>query len=166
MGELVNDDMIYPIMLEMAACLKAEYEDQMSEPALVAGEFIPVDFGDECSKVSGFVRLVTSYPSEGNFPGPEATAQPCGATLAFQLFVGVMRCPPEMDSEGWIDPKEYNQWTASQLADMAAIRRAISCCLASKFEDTLYAVIEWTPIEISGDAGGGQWQVVIRELGA
>lgn len=164
MAEPGVDTLVWPIMLELAACLKAEYDETMSEVAIVSGEFIPVDLGEECSQVSGFVQLTTGYPSEGNFPAQEPAAQQCGTVLAFQLFAGVTRCGPEMNADGTVDTAAYNLYTERQLADLAAVKRAIQCCFAGKFDDMLYAIIEWTPIELSGGVGGGRWQVIVQEL--
>jgi hypothetical protein len=48
-----------------------------------------------------------------------------------------------------------------QLADMAALRRAIECCFGDG--DTDYPLGVYQPIPVSGGVGGGFWQVFARQ---
>lgn len=165
---LPNDDSIYPVILELAGCLQAEYEDadeKLDEVQLITGQDIAVDgLGEDCNSAVGYVRFSLAFPSEGNFPAPEPSTSPCGTVFGYQITVGVVRCAPEMQDDGSPPPKiELNEFLRLQLADMAAMRRAISCCLADKFDDRLHSIIQYAPLPAQGGIGGGEWQLVVQE---
>ena len=154
------DTTIKPILLELSACLCAE----LADPSLcfcdvIAGMGIPVDYVSDCNGVA-YVRLITSYPST-DFPTPD-TRNGCNSLLAFQVGVGVLRPAPKMDHQGNVDPADVKTTSLQVLDDVAAIRKAIRCCFASKYEDVEYLMAEYTPIE-DPSVAGGEWIVTIQE---
>lgn len=157
---LPNDTQIYPIMAELSACLCAELAEH-DEPTcfcgIIFGEEIPVGLdGEECT--SAYVRLVNAFPSN-SFPQPDDGAS-CATSMAYVLAVGIVR--PMLILEDNELPSEASLIEEARvaLADMAAIRRAIRCCLTDeKFEDLQYVLGQFTPA--GQGLRGGEFAVTI-----
>lgn len=146
MAEYTEDVMVWPTMKDLLGCTEAELID-VGRPAgkstIQYGADIPaLDMGDECD---GFlwVRLVDAFPSK-QFPNADLTPNPAGVrtAMAFQLEVAVARCVQVMGTteEGGsffadgqpIPPETIFEDARAQMADMAAIRRAICKCLKGR----------------------------------
>jgi hypothetical protein len=168
MADLVEDTGIYPVMVELAACLGAQIEEsglgKMCFLGILPGDVAMVDAGsceDDTPCGSAWVRLVQVYPSD-QFPSPSTTAT-CATALAYELEIGIVRCVKVMDGEGNLPSvEELVDTTRLQLADMAAMRRAISCC--SSIKDRSYVLSAYTPTETGGGVGGGSWNVTVWSL--
>jgi hypothetical protein len=96
-----------------------------------------------------------------DFPNPDTSAAKCGSQIAFSIEVGITRCfSPFSDERGnGQGVAEHLDVTRTQLADMAAMKRAIACCFADK--DTDYVLGSYSPITFLGGCGGGSWQIVV-----
>jgi hypothetical protein len=171
MAAFREDDIIYPTIIQMVACLCTEIEDSgLPTPCScgpVVGDLV-LDYCGQCSegKCGGqaWVRLVDSFPSN-DFPSPNQTLNNCKVPLAYLLEVGIVRCKPVGTASGvrgYVPPSMDQQVGALRLqtADMAAIRRAISCCLDSDNLD--YILGSYIPISAEADCLGGAFQVWVR----
>lgn len=163
-----DDRAIWPILSELAACLCAELtRDGAPSPCfcgVVPGNEIPMDAPGSCDDCgAGYVRLEEGFPSTQRFPEPDSAAT-CRSVLAFSVVVGVARCAPTGDTDYPPSQEELAEFSRQVFADMAAIRRAIRCCLTDdKFEGIQYALGFWTPIVPEGGVGGGEWRLTIGE---
>lgn len=152
-----DDTLIWPTLVALQQCLCEELEDR----DLLPGEcFCGVVPGDQTaydySEGMAWVRLDAAYPSTA-FPTRDTDLNNCGASLAFDIEVGVLHCYPNMDNSG--NPASLDQKfeaTRKQMATMAAMRRAILCCQG----DNLIVLNSYTPIT---DAllVGGSWSLTL-----
>lgn len=171
-----EDTTVYPVMIELAACLCAEIAaSELPTPCfcgVLPGSTVSLDYcgGDSCEGECGgqaWVRPVDIYPS-AVFPNPDVTPTNCNSPLAFRLEVGIGRCVPMGHNNpvgGYTPPTVDEQLAAArlQMADMAAMRRAIQCCMAGN-ENLDYVLESYTPLIPQGGCGGGSFTVVIRSL--
>lgn len=143
--EYTEDVMVWPTMKALLACAEQELvkaKRGVGKSTIQYGTDVPaLDMGDECD---GFlwVRLVDGFPArqfpEQDFaPGINGMRMP----MAFSLEVAVARClNTQADDEGRIfgldgqplTPAAIFEDTRAQMADMAAIRRAICKCLTQQ----------------------------------
>lgn len=171
MAEFREDTGIYPLMVRLSACLEKEIADSglpaLGFNGLVVGADPSLDCGQDEECGTAWVRLVTSYPS-ADFPTPDASDRNCNSPIAYDIELGLIRCAsPFSDERG-------NQVTVDQalgqarlhLADMAAMRRAIKCCLTQTpgFEDVEAIVGTFTPTPNQGGCVGGVWPITIRNI--
>jgi hypothetical protein len=176
MAEFREDTTVYPVMVQLSACLCTEIQASgLPNPCfcgVLPGSSVVLDFcGDgKCGGTCGgqaWVRPVDMYPS-AQFPVADVNPTNCNSPLAFRLEVGIARCMPMGTNSavgGYTPPTLEQQLDAArlQMADMAAIRRAIQCCMAAN--DNLDYVLEsYTPLIPQGGCGGGAFTVVIRNL--
>lgn len=165
MAEYVEDFLIYPHMVALAACLCAEIvASGLAEPCfcgITEGTEANLDCGS-CENGCGaaWVRLDSAVPTT-DFPNANTSSAKCNTDVAFILEVGVTRCfTPFADERGNpVGVAEHLASTRDQLADMAAMRRAIACCFATG--DTEYVLGAYSPIPFAGGCGGGSWQVTV-----
>jgi hypothetical protein len=170
---LVEDKVAYPTLIRLAACLCLELE-AAGGPALcycgpVAGE-VALDFcggncGDEGCGGQAWVRFMDIFPST-NFPSPDNALANCKAPLAFNMEVGIARCAPVGTSgpNGYLPPTMEQNVEAIrlQLADVAALRRAVQCCFAQG--DTDYIMGAYSQLSVNnGGCLGGTFNVVVWE---
>lgn len=167
-ADMVDDTRVYPAMEKMLICLEQTMaERNLPEPcrkALYPGGETPLDVCG-CG-VSGcgmiWVRLVNGFDSTSP-PLQSATSSRCGGQTVFTLEVGVARCAPAPDQKG-NPPSVEDLWEATrlQMADMAAAKRAITCCFTAATDED-YAVMlgAYSPLPPSGDCVGGSWQVTL-----
>lgn len=162
---LVEDFHIYPAMIQLAACLCAELKDSgLPEPCfcgIIEGTEANLDCGsceDGCG--AAWVRLDSAFPtSDGVTLDPLAK---CTSQIAYTLEVGVTRCfSPFADADGnGIGVAEHLDAARLQLADMAAVVRAIKCCFDRDEWD--YNLGIYTPVPFTGGCGGGIWQLTVQ----
>lgn len=165
--EIESDRRIYPMLVELNACLCAELGD--ASPCfcgILMGADVPVEYAGQCEDENcgaAYVRVVNSYPSV-DFPEPDVSAS-CNSVMAYSLAVGVLRCVSLGDDDGTPpSPEEMNELTLQMLSDMQAIRRAIQCCLGSNFEDLEYVLGAYTPLPMQGGVAGGETLLTVREV--
>jgi hypothetical protein len=164
---IVEDFRIYPALVRLAGCLCAEIEASgLPSPCfcgVVEGTEANLDCGsceDGCG--AAWVRLGDGFPTlDGTTLDPTAT---CLSQFAFTVEVGITRCfNPFSDSEGHGQGvAEHLEATRTQLADMAAMLRAINCCFANG-EET-YNLGQYSPLPFSGGCGGGTWTLVVQAV--
>lgn len=173
----VEDVDVYPLMLELIGCLCEELEKSgLPKPCrcgIQPGSIPVIDFAggdagckDGCGQA--WVRLVQAFPST-SFPEPDfGTVQACAGGLAYELEVGLSRCEASGRTVNgrFIPPTLVEQMEAVRLytADMAAMRRAIVCCLRGEHEraeDLEVALGTYRPMDSQGGTGGGIWQVFL-----
>ena len=161
------DAKIYPLLAELSACLCAELGSD-AKPCfcgVLFGPEIPVEYTGDCDECgAAYVRLIDSFQSTDEFPSPDLLPT-CSSLTAWTIGVGIIRCSPLGDSSGEPPEPEAMQEAARQaLTDMDAIRRAIRCCLAGKFDDEFeYVLGQFLPAAEPGLIGGEQ-TIVVREI--
>lgn len=164
MADLREDPWAFPALEALAACLCTELV-AAGIPAtcfcgIVPGDQAILDIGS-CDETgcggSAWVRLVSVYPSLDMVTLDNIGV--CTTQLAFELEVGVVRCSQVMHEDGTAPTVEESfRDTQLQLADMAAMHRAIRCCFANN-ETYDHRVGVYSPMSTSGGVLGGTWQV-------
>jgi len=177
MSEYVEDRDAWPTMVSLAACVQQALEDRMlpgvCRCAPVPGPLAIMDSCGSCSDTAlpgrkacggqGWVRLQTEFPSS-NFPQPDTSGASCQSPVASTFEVGIARCLPVGKGNaitGITVPttEELVEATRLQMADKAAIKAAINCCLTDL--DLTYTIGQYQPLQITGDCGGGFWLVTV-----
>lgn len=171
----VEDEIAWDAMVRLSACLCTTIAERgLPEPCKcgpVPGPMAILDMCGACrssgSNCGGqaWVRFVTEFPST-TFPSPDQTEAKCSSPMAYTLEVGIARCLPMPQSNGvrGYVPTTLDQdleATRLQMADKAAIRAAIACCFGTSADDITYTLGGYTPLQNTGDCGGGVWTVTI-----
>ena len=156
------DVRIMPALIALHECLCAELKksglDLACECALVHGNVANVA-PPGVGKGTAWVGVASIFPSK-NFPAPTADRDTCAAPLAALISVGLIRCyAVKVNGESVEDMLLYMD---KQMADMAAMRRAIVCC-SKEFDDV--SLGQYIPIGPEGGVYGGQWTVTLGESG-
>lgn len=114
-----------------------------------------------------WVRLIGAAPS-ASFPTPDEDATTsCGSPMAFDVEVGVARCAPRPQGrDQWPDPQEMFEANRLYLSDMAAVQRALLCCLPKRQAEAggreiLVSASAWAPLEMAAGKSGGTWTASI-----
>lgn len=173
MADIIEDQAIYPVLAELAACLCASLGD--TSPCfcgIVMGDAVPVDYvgdgscadedahGVSCG--AAYVRVTGAYPTR-DFPEPLILPN-ANDVMAYTVSVGVVRCIGVGLEDGSPIPKaELEQVTLQLLSDMKSIRQAIQCCLVNAFPEVDHVLGVFTPIDQEGDIIGGEWPVTLLE---
>lgn len=152
----VEDDAIWPIMVQLSQCLCETLNERGLMPGncfcgIFPGDSAPWDYSDGMA----YVRLVDTYPSTV-FPTANTTPRvSCSAMLVATLEVGLFQCAPTLGADGSI-PTEVDQFEAAQLqlAGMRAMQQAIACCDIDPIVLGTY-----TPQGPQGGLVGGYWNV-------
>lgn len=171
-----EDFEVYPVMIELAACLCAELEASGLPGtclcAVVPGPMAVLDSCGSCKSTGAacggqaWVRLERAYPSS-SFPTQDSVGATCASPIAYIIEVGVARCTPVGKSNsitGYVPPttQQYVDAVRLQTADMQAMKRAIQCCLGSgDNSDRSFALGSYTPITPAADCGGGLWNFTL-----
>lgn len=166
---VVEDDLAYPIMLELVGCLAASLEERgLKTPCFIGlvpgdSQYLACGECDDGRCGSAWVRLQAEYPSR-NFPAQDQDAVKCNGRMAYVLEVGVLRCVPTISADGTgPDVAEQLESTRIQMADKAAIKAAI-CCLGTKqlkSKPLVYSLGQYSPTPFQGGCGGGFWTVTV-----
>lgn len=158
---------VWPKLLELASCLCREItQSGLPEPCfcgVLPGSAIVGDlagFGcDDGRNGMAWVRLVTSAPA-----GQGQQRGRCLPLLAFSVEVGIMRNIVIPDNGDLPDAAQFLADTQLQLADMAAMLRAICCYKDSGDEGDHEAMIgPYQPYGPMGGLLGGTMQVQLLE---
>lgn len=147
----------------LAACiveLRADGTDaNLCAETKYPGEAAPLDYA-ECGGML-WVRLINSAPTM-QFPNPDSTVNTCGATLAHQLEVGLMRpAPIPEDTFGDFtlpSDEEHNAAADRQMDDMEAIYRGLT--RASR-DIEMMSVSGYQPVGPVGGTVGGIWTLAV-----
>lgn len=158
--DYVEDDIIWPIMVQMQQCLCETLADRGLLPGdcfcgLVPGQQVTWDY----SQGMAWVRLDSNVPSSV-FPNQSFDLNNCGTTLAAEIEIGVLHCAPGPASDG-SPPTQAQQFesTRLQMATMAAMRAAILCCADGTDLDMILG--GYTPQGPNGNLVGGVWTVSV-----
>lgn len=162
---LREDVSIWPALVRLSECLCAEL-GAMDGPGLcfcgvVHGDEIPLDLMEKQGVGTGlaWTLLVNGFPST-NFPDPDPTWLR-NAGWAYVIELGVARCVPIGTATKPPSVQERFNATRLQLADMAAMKRAIRCCFATSSADV--AIADYQPIPTSGGIGGGRITLTVGQ---
>ncbi|HEX5018627.1 MAG TPA: hypothetical protein VFX15_13705 [Actinomycetes bacterium] len=175
MVEFREDFLVYPSMIRLAACLCTEIEASgLPTPCscgVVPGPIAVLESCSSCAdgKCGGqaWVRLMDAVQSK-DFPAPDAELSTCASPLMWTLEVGIARCAPmgtNSPVRGFTPPTidAYLAAVRLQMADMAAMRRAIACCFADGTNS--YLLGGYAPLTVEGGCEGGVWTVQVWEVG-
>lgn len=174
MAEFVEDFLVWPTIVKLSACLCTTIEDRnLPTPCRcgpVPGPIAIMEYCGACSKTGtsdcggqAWVRLSNEYPSSV-FPAADQSDASCQSPMAYTLEVGIARCIPTGNANGinGYTPPTLEQMVETvrlQMADKAAMRAAIACCMDDG--DMTYSLGNYTPMQASGDCGGGFYTVTI-----
>lgn len=173
---LREDTAVYPLLVELAACLCTELGASGGPALCYCGPMVgalTLDYcgGDNCggSGCGGqaWVRFVDAYPAS-DFPALDSNLRNCKAPFAYTIEVGVARCVPVgrvSGSNGFTPPTLDQNLEAMRLqtADVAAMRRAVQCCFASKDRDYIMGIYDQTIVN-GGGCLGGTFNVTVWEV--
>lgn len=169
---LIEDGRFFPTLAKLTACLERELDKANGGKRCFTG-LTPAGRpplgamncdGKECG--IAWVSPIAVFPST-SFPIPDEggsveTLRRAGAPLAMEVQMGVARCyPTPRGREERASLQAYIDATRLYLSDMAAMRRAIACCMEQEpGEPPLldFALGQWAPLEPEARAGGGTWQ--------
>lgn len=170
-----EDVTAWPTMVKLAGCLCSTLAErglpELCICAPVPGPMAVMDQCSACGKLGqkcggqGWVRLVNEFPSS-TFPSADQQEATCSTATAYILEVGVSRCVPTGTANGisgYTAPtlEQLVEATRIQMADKAAIRAAIRCCMDDEDFDYTYVLGTYQPMQVTGDCGGGFWTVTI-----
>lgn len=154
-----GDAIIFPGLLKLKDCLCSELAsaglDGQCQCVLLHGAGAQPAL-PSAGKGVAWVGLNSIFPST-TFPEPSESASSCSAPLAASVTVGVIRCyQVKTSGESEEDMRTYMDL---QMADMAAMRRAILCC--ADIEGVDVDLGTYSPIGPEGGIYGGMWSSVI-----
>lgn len=166
MAEFREDTDVYPVMLALAECATAELVKSGLTPitkvTVQPGPNPVMDYvgnGDDCGEI--IVNLNTGFPVDG-FPNPAEDGL-CTSEFAYEVALAIFRCAPPLHGTKNAPlpptPEEQTNATREYLADMAAMKRAILCCMQQQKRQ--YVLRVWTGYGPSGNVVGGVWTVLV-----
>ena len=155
---------VWPTMMRLVDCLCTELAESGLDTCfcgVLPGQDIAAQYVNTKTREGmAWVRLNGAWPYS-LFPAMDSQAV-CAAPLAYELEIGALFCAPAFADSRGTPPSLAAQFeaTQTQMAAMAAMRRAIVCCLGTG----KYAVIgQYTPVGPAGDVVGGTWAVTVDE---
>ena len=141
----------------------ATVPDPPEDCCLRTGEVVSLNVSlsaDECCKGLAWVRVVSIFPSEQNFPDADAEPRNCPPQwFAVVLEMGVARCSPVGTAMQYPNCGDWTAYSQKVLHDAAAMRRAF-CCLDLSGSEKILGV--WEPLPTEGGCGGGIQTVTIQ----
>lgn len=154
------DVLLMPVLTDLHECLCAELEraglSAECDCALVHGSAVNVA-PPAVGKGYAWVGVDSIVPSK-SFPVQDSSPSNCPSPLVVNVTVGVLRCyAVKVTGES---PEDMLKWMDMQMADMAAMRRAILCC-ASAHDDVMLGL--YTPMGPEGGVYGGSWTVSLGQ---
>lgn len=163
-GTFRLDRAVWPVVEAMSVCLCSTLSDDgLGDDLCFCGIFPGSQAYDQMGDGTAgqaWVRVVRVFPSN-TFPQIEQSPRrSCGADLAVELEIGVLRCAPMPTDSGRVPPSMSAQWDATrlQMADMASMQRAVQCCYR---DSDLVMLGNYTPTGPQGGIVGGTWQVLV-----
>lgn len=153
-----GDSLIMPKLLKLHDCLCSELAasglNLLCDCLLLHGSGGQLG-QPTVGKGIAWVGLTNIFPYK-NFPSPDIGDGRCDGFIAAAVTVGLMRCyAVKTNGESEADMIAYMD---KQMADMAAMRRAIVCCAKEDFDVSLG---QYTPIGPEGGIYGGSWAVTL-----
>jgi hypothetical protein len=162
-GDLVTDAWVWPAMTRLAECLCTEILDAGLPPTcfcgVMPGEIVDASYVTK-SEGMAWVRMVGAYPYT-TFPAADLTGNTCVMPIGFELEVGTLWCAPVARDARGNPPTPPAQFASTeiQMAAMAAMHRAIVCCMPRERGTSTLGT--YTPIGPAGATVGGTWQLFI-----
>lgn len=157
---MTEDLDIFPWLVAFSQCLCEGLEKDSPESpvcfcGVLAGSEVSTEWADDGQ---AWVRLVQAYPSK-TFPDPSVESTPCGAGMAYQVEMGVLRCLPKPSGlSNGVGVGDMLNVVRQQLADVQTMKRAILCCVEGDRELILNTYTPWGP---EGGVYGGTWTFYI-----
>lgn len=158
MAETFTEDVrIWPLLVELLDCYKSELTTRglAADCMVTLSPGVAVDLGGTGDY--GWVRLATIFPSTA-FPLQEQTAVSCGTPYAATVDLGMARCI-EVPETTIIDELDNAEYVRKQMADWAAMRAAVDCCM--KKQGFLVMSGNYTPFGPEGGMYGGVLSVSV-----
>lgn len=158
------DSRLMPALVALKDCLCSELTKRGLSAgctcSLVHGNVENVEF-PEVGKGVAYVGIGGIFESTA-FPNPAAGASPCGRPLAASITMGVLRCyrvgtsyPSADDSMLYLD---------KQMADMAAMKTALTCCSKSSGVQFEVSLGTYAPFGPEGGVYGGIWTATVGQV--
>lgn len=153
---------VWPTMMRLVDCLCTELAESGLDTCfcgVLPGQAIAAQYVNTKTREGmAWVRLNGAWPYN-LFPSTDVTAQ-CAAPLAYEIEVGSLFCAPAFADSRGTPPSLAAQFEATQvqMAAMAAMRRAIVCCLGTGKRAVLG---QYAPLGPEGDVVGGVWTVIV-----
>src|SRR5690606_35668319 len=139
-------------LVALRDCLEAQIKSS-GLPEVCCVDIVPGAVADYSSgKDFAWMRLALAAPVT-------TTAQTCQSPLQAQVEVGIMRCLPVPSTGRPLSSETMRGLTQIQLADMAAMRRAVTCC--GGIEDA--TLVQYLPQGPEGAIYGGTWTAIIGQ---
>lgn len=161
-----EDVFAWPIILQLADELEAEFTaSNLDMPSIEIrpGSQVQDDRfldGDDCDGGLLSIRLVDIFQAS-NFPAIDSsTLNAYKVQIGFDLEIRCMRCFDVGDGGSATSPYEWMRVSRQQIADAAAMRRAICKVMGAAGRDWLLR--SYTPYGPQGGIVGGSWPVAIR----
>lgn len=161
--DLRTDRSVWPTMTRLAECLCRELIESGLPPTCFCG-VLPGEVADASyvtnTQGMAWVRLVGVYPYR-LFPAADLTLANCAAPLAYELEVGALWCAPVARDARGNPPTLVAQFAATeiQVAAMAAMHRAIVCCMPR--ERGTASLGQYQPVGPEGATVGGVWALYV-----
>lgn len=146
---------------DLLACVCTEVAERGVGPVCWCGLQSGEATWDGCGECDGghcgmaYARVIRAFPYTA-FPENEGVTT-CDTAIGFDLEVGVMRCFPTHEDGTGLEPEEALAVALDVNADLAALHRAIACCL----EVPVRLLGEWVPLGPQGGCVGGAWTLSI-----
>lgn len=162
-----EDSDVYPVLIALSTCANDELAKSGLDPVAyttIQPSAVPtmdyVGNGKDCAEM--ILNVTLGYPVTGAALQQDVTGS-CATTPGFDIQLGLFRCaPPMVGTKTNPRPPTPATWLNAErvvLADMAAMRRAIQCCMQTTERD--YVLRNWQPYGPSGMAMGGVWTVTV-----
>jgi hypothetical protein len=162
-ADLRTDRYVWPTMTRLAECLCRELIDAGLPPTcfcgVMPGELVDASYVT-AKEGMAWVRMVGAYPYSV-FPAADQTGAVCTMPLAFELEVGALWCAPVARDSRGNAPTQVAQFASTevQIAAMAAMHRAILCCMPRQRGTA--ALGQYAPVGPEGGTVGGTWAVYV-----
>lgn len=154
------DDQIMPSLVALHECFCAELAkaglNENCTCALLYGDGATISAPE--SGNHAWVGISSIFPSK-SFPSPDTAPENCAADLVAAGTMGVLRCYKATTRSE--TQQQMTDRLDLQLADMAAMRRAVMCCAAQGAQLKLG---NYTPAGPDGTVYGGAWTFFIGRM--
>lgn len=85
------------------------------------------------------------------------------AEVTVQAQIGIVRCAPMPDAQGWVNPEAVQTAAFQQAIDADHILNTLTCCEElTRDERFVFTPVSWAPVPEQGGCVGGVWTVSLR----
>ena len=161
-----EDKAIMPLLMLALDCVNEELDklglDYCFRGMSPAGQ-PPIPLLDCATGACGIVWISPMEIFEyDRFPNPpEDPAVRCGRALGVRIEVGVARCAPRGVGREPLKAQDAFEAMRIYMAEAAAIKRALSCCIVPKDRGRQVYVEGWAALPVEGGISGGTWTAVV-----